>query len=317
MKSYEEILRINRYDNTGVRAPVLMAYLNCAIINKYHLKEFEIWPERNENHIKALFKTPLLPDQTKGCWEEGYKKETPYFWYQILFKYMNKDPTWVDLVKREDKQNPKLLKALLNEEKLEGNVRDPMSKDQAVLVSNTLLSPVIIRVPGFLGDLYKVVCNRPINTRAPKNIAALLYGIDELDPQWKSKSEKCLNEARELMRNRKFKQAISKLSEAKTYYNRSIYPSMHIEKSGIPFAILSNRAQSAFQVGRYDLARLDARIALIRRFLTSTRFFHQLQINTIVQNLKSICQKLHHRPHKNTQTKSGKNLQRKQSADLA
>ena len=173
MKSYEEILRINRYDNTGVRAPVLMAYLNCAIINKYHLKEIGIWPERNENHIKALFKTPLLPDQTKGCWEEGYKKETPYIWYQILFKYMNKDPTWVDLVKREDKQNPKLLKALLNEEKLEGNVRDPMSKDQAVLVSNTLLSPVIIRVPGFLGDLYKVVRNRPINTRAPKNLSLI------------------------------------------------------------------------------------------------------------------------------------------------
>ncbi|EAX89458.1 TPR Domain containing protein [Trichomonas vaginalis G3] len=275
VKAYEENLRINRYDNTEVRSPLLMAYLNCAIVNKYHLKNYGIWPERTENHINAMFKTPLLPDMREGCWGDNYKNDTLYTWYQIIFKYMNKDPSWVNLVKREDKQNPKLLKALLSEEEFEGDIIDPMNKNpkllkallseeefEAVQVENTLLSPVIYRVPNFMGDLFKAVRNKPIYNRAQKDIAALLYGMEEIQPNWKAKAEKALNEARELMRNRQFMKAIEKLSDAKKYYNRSIYPSMHIENSGIPFAIFSNRAQSAFQVGRFDLARFDARMAL-------------------------------------------------------
>lgn len=258
---YEEILRLNNYDNTAVRFPLLMTYIECLISQKTKIKEFGEWPIRTEKDIEQFFSTPLLKTERYGCWGENYKNDALYGWYQIFSRYLKGDKTWIQAAKKEDKEHHDLMQVMLGERELKGNFKD-LDKDSNLRVENHLLEPVMIKIPEFVSDLHKQLRGTPTWKPAQMRVAFALYGLDDLSPQWKSEAEKLLNEARELMRTRKFKEALKKLTQSLNLYARSIYPSTRILESGIAYAIFSNRAQCAAQLQFFDLARHDCRMAL-------------------------------------------------------
>lgn len=259
---FEEILRINRFDNTGVRYHLLMAYLNCLIANETRIEQYGKWPLRTDLDIESLFIEPLLDEEDDGCWGPDYESDSYYAWYQIINKYLKGDKTWADTAKKEDKEHPDLMKVMLNEKQLKCDIRDIMNKDADLNMANHLLFPVLVKVPNLCSDLLKCLRGKSAYKPAQISVAMALYGMQSLDSDWKEKAEAFLNKGRDLMRKGKYREAIDKFTKTINLYTRSIYPSTRVYNSGVNYAVYSNRAQCAAQLKLYDLSRHDCRIAL-------------------------------------------------------
>lgn len=261
LQAYEEHLRLCPTDNTSARHSYTAAYLDSVIGTK---RGDDTFPKRTPEQLMQIFTEKIYPGEDFSLWatDSELKNERFYNYSKILLKYVEKDQQWQTLAKAEAKRDPQFVKFILFEEDLNCNPNDPFDKNGFYYSDYNLLMPVFIREVKFLPDFARVV-----RGRVNEMVKLVPTAKKDLNPNkkisgWKSKAETALNKARDYMRSRKFVDGIKALTEAKELYDSSIFPSTRWDKTEIPFAIFSNRAQCAAQLQMWNLARIDIRCAL-------------------------------------------------------
>lgn len=264
VQSYEEALRLNNRDNVGSRFKIAALYLQC-IISEY--RNDHKYPVRTEEQLSKLFTTSLVDSEPErfSAFGPDYKEEYIYQWAQVITRYLKKDQSWVSFFEQVVLSEPEVFKALLRIKEIKVDKNNRFDPNQEKLNKYRLVAPFVYRTKGLLREIAKICLDG-------RDIEELdqFETVFDFDPRcdlenYEQQAEQLLNEGRQLMRDKKFREAITKLSEAKSMYDRANYPNFHTEQTNIPYPILSNRAQCFIQLGMWHHARIDIRFALMKK----------------------------------------------------
>lgn len=265
LNAYEEHLRLCVTDNTKSRANYTATFLDAVLATKRGEKYFA---KRTEEQFMKIFTEKFdydICDEPESVWGNPKRldDERIYRYSIILLKYANKDPEWQTLAKKELKRDPQFIKYILFEEKIQCDPMNIFDKNSEYYSDYNILGYVFVRENRFLPDLCKLLRGRVSDVlkgvkEMKENISPLNVGL----PQWERAATNSLNEARDAMKKRNFLKAIESLNFTRDLYSGSVFPSQRIDRMKIPFAVFSNRAQCAAQLGIWNLSRIDIRIAL-------------------------------------------------------
>lgn len=265
--TYEEILRLNHKDNTGSRNLLLAYYLK--IIGR--IKRFpSTRPIRTVEQAEQLMYGQI---DSENIFEEN---NLTVRWAKLCFAYL-RDKNWKEIAKEEYEKNELIFKVVLNDIQIsEIPPSDPNhpeyfilgNKNDDVRQKGQFIKDAMKDWPDFMIDLCKYIKN-DVSSQFRNEVMSNAPNPENMKTkQHKEKvssiGQHFLEQARSLLSNRQFEQAIEVLSVSKRGFFEACNPSLRWYLHA-PFAIASNRATAAAQTSKWDLVRFDTRFTLVMK----------------------------------------------------
>lgn len=259
---FEEIVRLDIDGEYGAHQALAACYLK--IIGRK--KRFpNTKPERTMAHLNALLAKKFKPDDFMERWSK------------IFIAYEKKDPKWKQLVVREHSRETLAFKIIFGEQDVdtipEGLPIPACSETKFDGVAcndfklyGRRLKQAALDWPSLIVDIYKAVrkgSTQQISKYAEENTP---FPPCEVNAAYKKRMQgmghECLDSAREILRSRRYEEAIRVLTICRRAYFEFSQPDRRFYRK-MPFAVISNRATAAYYLGLYNLCRIDTRFTLV------------------------------------------------------
>lgn len=265
--AYEEILRLNHKDNTGARDQLLACYLK--IIGR--TQRFpSTQPKRTIEQAEQLMYGQL---NSQNIFEEN---NLTVRWAKLCFAYL-KNKNWKEIAKEEYEKNDLIFKVVFDDLQISdippSDPNHPQaiylnSKSDDVRAKGEMIKESMADWPNFVIELCKFIKNK-VSSQFQNEVMSNAPNPDsKMKKEHKTKvaaiGQQFLNQGRADLTNRRFSQAIEKFSMAKRGFYEASKPSPKWYLNA-PFAIVSNRATAAAQLGMWDLVRMDTRFTLLMK----------------------------------------------------
>jgi hypothetical protein len=197
-----------------------------------------------------------------------HRDEAIVRWYNIIRTYA-KNGDWRSLVREEGQRSESLLRTLFRETDdipvgIPGVGRGYMADRADCRNIEEGLKMALLEWPDFMIDLHTFV-RRP-DDAFDARIRAMVpaQGSQEAQDLMRQMGETFLDKGRVALQAKNYEDAVKYLSIAKRGYVDYCLPS-HKWYTIAPFALVSNRATAAQQLGYWNLARIDTRFTLLMK----------------------------------------------------
>ena len=260
--TYEEIIRLNHSDNTGVRSALLACYF-MAISRLRRDPSFR--PVRTFQHAEALMNANL--DDEDPLFESD---NIVVRWANIVLAYERKE-NWQELCKKEYDKNPITFEVLFNEKALSdlepefsfGYVVGVPSED--VRQHGDSIKGMMNGWPELLIQIYQLIRGDVPNKFKDDVLKAFQNAIPDVSKETKenlkSTGEMLLENGRESLKNKEFSKAYLFFTLSKRHWTDFSIPSQRAYLH-MPFPVISNRATCAYFLSWFQALRVDIRFTL-------------------------------------------------------
>jgi tetratricopeptide (TPR) repeat protein len=258
--AFEEHLRLNHLDNFASRDMLLACYI--ALIGRKR-RNAPVSAIRTFDQADRFIKTPL----SKRLSEPPLNKDDVIVrWYNIVRAYA-KNGDWRSLARQEGQRSATLVKILFREidaapatepeARPKGHRDDPRKVDGA-------LKMALLEWPDLMIDLHTLL-RKPDDAFDTRMRAMVpIHCQRESQELMRQMGETFLDKGRAALQAKNYEDAVKYFSIAKRGYVDYCLPS-HRWYTIAPFALVSNRATAAQQLGYWNLARIDTRFTLLMK----------------------------------------------------
>ncbi|EAY19913.1 hypothetical protein TVAG_130210 [Trichomonas vaginalis G3] len=240
---YEEILRLNKSDKFGNARILLFVYL-------------EIIGYLSNNKKGVITRTPEMANKLIETFKIPEENPEVRLW-RILEKFLKKDDSWKDLVKKEEQENQLIFRVWLNEvekgEKIDKFVQDYFGKLAKAWPNFRIEAHKILRKEH--QKFMKAIedeHNEVMEDRKP-DFYTFIYST-------------FMKNGREAMRDFKFNECVKMFTLARNVAYETALPYRFQRSEKFEYAIISNRCTCYLQLNKPAEARQDARFTLFVKF---------------------------------------------------
>jgi len=270
-QAYEEVLRLNRRDNTGCRYELIGCYLS--IIGRMQRKQ-PVYIKRTQQNIEDMIASEFDGDTLF----RPEKDEIILRWTRFMLNYANKKE-WKSLAKEEYKRSDLLFKLLFrtipnippSDTVLKAGVDgfclgEP--SEEARRISSLMLC-AFKEWPEFLIELRHLFLkpDRSFNETVRNEAPDILFDLQ--NEQKESYMEYCFNfleNGRVCLAKGQLMTSFEKFTLAKRACFEVAFPSDRWYVSpNAPFAIVSNRSTASFKLQKWNISRIDCRYTLFMK----------------------------------------------------
>jgi hypothetical protein len=258
--AYEEVLRADHEDHAYARELLLISYLK--IIGRARRGEAVHVP-RALRHYEALLGAALA--EARGPLFGG-RDRLCVRWCAVVVAFARGEE-WAAAARRLDGVNKKVAKVLLEE--MEVKWVAPQGRNDTVFDCRRFAEPLMFALwdwPDFKAALHTLLrgADAEFDAQAATQARMAAEESAEFRADMRATADEYLARGRGCLRAADFDRAITMFTMAKRYFVEALKPSQRWYR-GASFAIVSNRATAAEQLGHWWLARHDTRFTLLLR----------------------------------------------------